>query len=277
MGITFTIGYVTTALIFLGFFLLVVTAQVRATRLQPVLFWATVLGTSTVGTEISDFLNRGFGHGSAPDGVGYGWGAIILTSVLVGVFFAWRHTGLTYDVENIASRQGEVLYWIAILASNTLGTSSGDWLSDDTGLGFRNAFLVIAAIMAVLVAAHYLTNISGTILFWPAFILTRPLGAAGGDALTKPIPDGGLGWGTVWGSVALVALLSALVAYQTVQVRRHPLAPLPYPHHRRTGHAQRPNGAVVIGIAQPGHGVAGEGGTLRVAPSRFRTPVEQEG
>ncbi|HEX3782036.1 MAG TPA: hypothetical protein VHX38_20420 [Pseudonocardiaceae bacterium] len=250
-GITFGIGYVTTALIFLMFFLVVVTLQVKATRLHAALFWAVVLGTSMVGTEISDFLNRGFGHGSATNGVGYAWGAVILTSVLLAVFLAWWRTGQTYDVENIASRRGEILYWIAILVSNTLGTSTGDWLSDDTGLGFRDAFLIIAGIMLLIVAAHYLTAINGTVLFWLAFVLTRPLGAAGGDSLTKPMSDGGLGWGTSWASAALVALLVVLIAHQTTQLRRQPLEPLAYPHDRRTGQAQHPNGAVVTGIPAP--------------------------
>jgi len=256
LGITLQVGYVNTALIFLAFFLIVLVAQIRAQRFYPALFWTVVLGTSMVGTEISDFLNRGFGHGSDPNGVGYTWGAVILTSVLAIVFLVWWRTGQTYDVDNIASRRGEILYWIAILTSNTLGTSSGDWLSDETGLGFRNAFLVIAGIMVAIIAAHYLTNISGAVLFWLAFILTRPLGAAGGDSLTKPVSEGGLGWGTLWGSVALFGLLAVLVAHQAIQLRRHPLEPLPYPHSRLTGEPQQPNGAVV---------------TRRTPSSRFAT------
>ncbi|MFI6474200.1 hypothetical protein ACIBL5_28525 [Streptomyces sp. NPDC050516] len=243
LGITFRLGYVTTACLFLAFFLVVVVAQVRARRFHPALYWAVVLGTSMVGTEISDFMNRGFGHGSAPDGVGYAWGAVILTILLVLVFLLWLRTGQTYDVENISSRTGEILYWTAILVSNTLGTSSGDWLSDDTGLGFRGAFLVIAGIMLLIVAAHYLTTINGTVLFWLAFVLTRPLGAAGGDSLTKSVAQGGLGWGTVGGTAALCGLLVVLTAYQTWHVRSHPLAPLPAPVDRRTGRPQRPNGA----------------------------------
>jgi uncharacterized membrane-anchored protein len=245
LGITFQLGYVLTALIFFAFFLVVVTAQVRAGRFHSPLFWAVVLGTSLVGTEISDFLNRGFGHGSAQNGVGYTWGAVILLSILAAVFLAWWRTGQTFDVENISTRTGEVLYWIAILISNTLGTSTGDVLSDDTSLGFRGAFLVIAGIMLLIVAAHYLTNINGTLLFWLAFVLTRPLGAAGGDALTKPVDEGGLGWGTLGGSLTLFGLLAALVAYQTVQTRRRPLPLLPFPTSRLTGQPQRPNGLVV--------------------------------
>jgi uncharacterized membrane-anchored protein len=244
-GITLKAGYVATEVVFLGYLLVVLALQVRARRFHPALFWAGVLGTSMVGTELSDFLDRGPGHGSAANGVGYGWGAVILTSLLAAVLLVWRCSGQTYDVENIASRKGEILYWIAILVSNTLGTASGDWLSDDTGLGFRGAFGVIAAVMVLIVVAHYLTPVNTTLLFWLAFILTRPLGAAGGDALTKPVAAGGLGWGTVGGSAALVGLLALLVAAQTLAVRRNPLPLLPYPVSRRTGQPQRPNGAVV--------------------------------
>jgi len=252
-GITLQVGYVTTELIFLCYFLTVLAIQIKASRFRPLVFWAVVLGTSMTGTEISDFLDRGPGHGSAPNGVGYGWGALILTTLLLLVFLAWRRTGQTHNVENIASRSGELLYWSAILVSNTLGTASGDWLSHDTGLGFRDAFLVIAAILGLLVAAYYLTNINPTLLFWVAFILTRPLGAAGGDSLIKPAGEGGLGWGTFWGSAALLALLLILIAYQAYDTRRHPLAPLPYPISRRTGRPQAPNGAVVARpAARPG-------------------------
>jgi uncharacterized membrane-anchored protein len=245
LGITVGLGYLATAVVFLAFFLVAVVAQVRAPRFHPALYWTVVLGTSLVGTEISDFLNRGFGHGSAQHGIGYANGALLLAAVLLVVFLLWWRTGQTYDVEAIASHQGEILYWIAILVSNTLGTSSGDWLADDTGLGFRGAFAVIAVILLLLAAAHFLTDANATLLFWPAFVLTRPLGAAGGDALTKPVGAGGLGWGALWGSVALAVALAGLIAYQAWRLRRHPLAPLPAPTNRRTGRPQRPNGALV--------------------------------
>ena len=243
-GITLQIGYVATAVAFLLFFLVVVTAQVRSSRFHPALFWTVVLSTSMVGTEISDFINRGFGHASDDSGgIGYAWGGVILTSILALVFLVWWRTGQTYDVENIATHKGEILYWIAILVSNTLGTSSGDVLAHDTPLGFRGAFLVISAIMLVLIAAHFLTNLNGTVIFWIAFVLTRPLGAAGGDYLVKPVDEHGLGWGTLWGSVALLGLLAAFTAVQIVQLRRRPLEPLPAPVNRLTGQPERPNGA----------------------------------
>jgi len=245
-GITLQVGYVAMALAFLVFFLVVVTLQVRARRFHPALFWTVVLSTSMVGTEISDFMNRGFGHASTDaGGIGYVRGGIILTTALAIVFVIWWRTGQTYAVENIATRKGEILYWTAILISNTLGTSSGDILSDDTPLGFRGAFLVITGVMVVLIAAHYLTAINGTLIFWIAFVLTRPLGAAGGDSLVKPADEGGLGWGTLWASVALLVLLAGFTAFQTIGLRKHPLAPLPAPVNRRTGEPEQPNGALV--------------------------------
>lgn len=251
-GIDLGFGYPVTALAFLAFFVVVVSLQVRAGRFHPALFWAVVLSTSMVGTEISDFMNRGFGHaGDDSGGIGYTAGGLILTALLVGVFLVWWRTGQTYDVENIATRKGEILYWIAILISNTLGTSSGDVLAHDTPLGFRGAFLAIGAVMMLLLAAHYLTDINGTVLFWIAFVLTRPLGAAGGDYLVKPVDENGLGWGTLWGSTALLALLTGLIAYQAIGVRRHPLEPLPAPRNRRTGEPERPNGALVTAGAGP--------------------------
>lgn len=223
-GITLGLGYAATELLFLGGFLLVLAIQLRSSRYRPLVFWTVVLGTSMVGTELSDLLDRGPGHGGAPGGLGYGRGALVLSALLALVFLAWWRTGQTRDVENIATRTGEVLYWAAILVSNTLGTAAGDWLSDDTGLGFRGAFLLIAVLMAALVAVRQLTGVNTTLLFWSAFVLTRPLGAAGGDALIKPSGEGGLGWGALWGSAALLALLLALIlmAHSAMRARgRH--------------------------------------------------------
>ncbi|GAA2463230.1 hypothetical protein ACFPFX_30775 [Streptomyces mauvecolor] len=219
VGITFGFGYAATGVLFLAFFLVVVTAQIRARHYRPALYWSVILGTSMVGTEISDLLNRGLGHGSAQHGIGYAAGALLLTGVLAAVFVIWWRTGQSLDVENITGRTGESLYWTAILISNTLGTSSGDWLSDDTGLGFRGAFLVIAGMLLVLYILYRTAAVSTTVLFWLAFILTRPLGAAGGDSLTKPATDGGLGWGTTGSSAALCAVLLLLIADQERRLR----------------------------------------------------------
>lgn len=247
-AIELKLGYLGCAVAFLVLLGAALVLQLRAKRFHPGIYWTVILGTSIFGTATSDLMDRGIGHSGSvgSGGIGYGAGAIILTSILAVIFLVWWRTGQTYDVENIATRKGERLYWIAILVSNTLGTASGDWLSDDTGVGFRNAFLIIGAIMLVLLAAHYFTNINSMVLFWLAFVLTRPLSAAAGDSLTKPVSEGGLGLGTLWGSIALLVVLAALVAYQTHRVRREPMTLLPAPVHRRTGEPQHPNGELVL-------------------------------
>lgn len=246
-AIELQLGYLGAAIVFFVFFLVMVGWQLRARRFHPGVFWTVIMATSLVGTAVSDLMDRGIGHsGKVTSGIGYGPGAIILISLLLVVFLVWWRTGQTYDVENIATRRGETLYWIAILVSNTLGTAAGDWLADDTGLGFVAAGGIIAAIMLVLLAGHYLTPIPTLWLFWPAFVLTRPLSAASGDALTKDPSDGGLGLGPLGATVLLVIVLAALITYQARRVRREPLELLPAPTHRLTGQAQQPNGASVL-------------------------------
>ncbi len=246
VGIDLGFGYAPTAVLFFVFFAVVVTAQIRARRFHAPLFWTVVLSTSLVGTEISDFMNRGFGNADDDaGGIGYAAGGAILAVLLAVVFVVWWRSGQTYDVENIATRKGECLYWLAILISNTLGTSSGDVLAHNTPLGFRGAFFVLSGVMLLLIAAHYLTGINGTVIFWVAFVLTRPLGAAGGDYLVKPVDEDGLGWGTLWGSVALLVLLAGFTAVQVIGLRRSPLDPLPAPLNRLTGRPETPNGGYV--------------------------------
>ncbi|GAA3027996.1 membrane protein [Gordonia defluvii] len=235
---TLHVGYLVATLIFLGLFVVAVTVQLRARRFHPAVFWTVIALTSTAGTTLSDLMNR-------TGGIGYTGGAIVLSSALAVVFVVWWRSGQTLDVENVATFKGEVLYWIAILISNSLGTSSGDFLADSVGLGFRDSAMLLSAIMLALLGCHYFTRINGMALFWIAFVLTRPLGATVGDFLSKPRSHGGLEWGTMWTTAALLAALVVLVAFQTWQIRRHPLEPIPAPVHRRTGEPQRPNGAVV--------------------------------
>ncbi|MFL6149158.1 MAG: hypothetical protein ACJ72I_16990 [Pseudonocardiaceae bacterium] len=217
---TLKVGYLTSTLIFFAMFLVSVVFQLRARQFHPAIFWTVIVTTSTAGTTMSDFMNRS-------GGLGYTLGALVLTTCLGVIFLVWWRSGQTLDVENVATFKGELLYWIAILFSNTLGTSSGDFLADDVGIGFRNGFLLLAGIMALLAAAHYLTNINGTLLFWVAFVLTRPLGATAGDSLSKPLDHGGLNWGTKGTSAVLLGILVLLVIYQVMHLRRHPLEPVP--------------------------------------------------
>jgi uncharacterized membrane-anchored protein len=235
---TMHVGYLVSTAIFFALFLIAVVFQLKARRFHPAIFWTVIALTSTAGTTLSDLMNR-------TGGIGYTGGALILTTGLAIVFVIWWRSGQTLDVENVATFKGELLYWVAILFSNSLGTSSGDFLADSLGFGFRDSALILSAIMLALLAAHYFTRINGMVLFWIAFVLTRPLGATAGDFLSKPRDHGGLGWGTMWTSATLVAALVGLIAYQSIHIRRHPLDPVPAPVHRRTGEPQRPNGRLV--------------------------------
>ncbi|MGY4098709.1 COG4705 family protein [Nocardia sp. R16R-3T] len=222
---TLRLGYAAASLLFVAIFLVSLLAQLKARRFHPALYWTVIAATSTAGTTISDFLNRGPGSDTSTDaGLGYGIGAAILITGLAIVFAIWRLSGQTYDVTNITNLRAEILYWTAILLSNTLGTSLGDYLSDSSGLGYWGSATLIAAIMAAILTAHYLTRISGVLLFWLAFILTRPLGATVGDLLSKPHANGGLGFGT-WGTTAaLLTVLIAGIIYGHSRTRTQPTA-----------------------------------------------------
>jgi uncharacterized membrane-anchored protein len=235
---TLHVGYLISTAVFFALLAVALVFQLKARRFHPGIYWTVIALTSTAGTTLSDLMNR-------TGGIGYTNGAIVLSTGLAIVFVIWWRSGQTLDVENVATFQGELLYWIAIVFSNSLGTSSGDFLSDSLGFGFRDSALLLSAIMLLLLAAHYFTRINGMLLFWIAFVLTRPLGATGGDSLSKPHKLGGLAWGTEWTSAALLAAMIALVIYQTIQIRRHPFDPLPAPVSRRTGEPQRPNGELV--------------------------------
>ncbi|MFF2554810.1 hypothetical protein ACFVUS_27670 [Nocardia sp. NPDC058058] len=204
---TLNLGYAAASVLFLAIFAISLLIQLRANRFHSALYWTVIAATSTAGTTISDLLNRGPGSDTSTDGgLGYGGGAVVLITGLTIVFTIWKLSGQTYDVSAITTRRGEILYWSAILLSNTLGTSVGDYLSDSSGLGYWGSAALIALIMAVILAAHYLTPISGVLLFWTAFILTRPLGATVGDLLSKPHDKGGLAFGT-WGTSAVLLLV----------------------------------------------------------------------
>jgi uncharacterized membrane-anchored protein len=218
---TLHLGYAAASALFLAIFAVSLVTQLRVRRLHPGLYWTVIAATSTAGTTMSDLINRGPGSGTSTDGgLGYGAGAAILITGLAIVFTIWKLSGQTYDVAAITTLRGELLYWSAILLSNTLGTSVGDYLSDSSGLGYGGGAALIASVMAVILAAHYLTRISGVLLFWLAFVLTRPLGATVGDMLSKPHASGGLGLGT-WGtSATLLLMLVAGVAYSHVRTAK---------------------------------------------------------
>jgi uncharacterized membrane-anchored protein len=207
------LGYTTGTVIFLALFVVTLAMQLNARRFHPVVFWSVILTTSIAGTAVSDLMNRTLG-------LGYARGAAVLTTLLVIVLIGWRLSGQTMDVERIATTKGEVLYWTATLVSNTLGTSSGDFLSDGLGFGFRDSAVLLSGAMLLILGMHYWTPVSGTLLFWAAYVLTRPLGAVAENAVEKPVAQGGLGAGTMITSAALLAVLIGLVGYQQLTHRQ---------------------------------------------------------
>ena len=207
------LGYAVSAGIFVVLFAVTLAVQMKVDRFRPLVFWSVILATSILGTSVSDFMNRTVG-------LGYTGGFLVLTSLLIVALVVWRLTGQNMNVERIDTLKGEVLYWVATLISNTLGTSSGDFMSNSLGLGFRASSLVLIVAMLLILLAHHRTTISTTVLFWIAYVLTRPLGAVAENAVEKPRVQGGLGVGTTVTSTVLLAVLLIGVLYQTYTMGR---------------------------------------------------------
>jgi len=205
LSMTLNVGYAMSTIILFGIFLVTLFAQISAKKYNPVLYWLVILSTTTAGTTMSDFLDRS-AH------LGYLGGSALLIAILVGVLAAWRLTLGSITFNHITDPKVEAFYWVTILFSNTLGTALGDFMSDDTGLGYAGGALVIGAALAVIAGLYFFTKIPRTILFWLAFVLTRPLGATLGDTLTKPLSNGGLNLGTLQSSAVLAVAMIVLVA-----------------------------------------------------------------
>jgi len=213
LSMTLNVGYAISSMILISVFLITLLAQLKAKTYNPLLYWIVILSTSTAGTTMSDFMDRTLG-------LGYATGSALLISILVITLATWRWSEGSLSVDRVRTVKGELFYWMAILFSNTLGTALGDFLADDSGLGFAGGAMLIGGALLVVVLAHYYTKLSGVLLFWLAFVLTRPFGATLGDVLTKPHEKGGLDFGTVGSSLVLAVVLFALVAVATVYKNR---------------------------------------------------------
>jgi uncharacterized membrane-anchored protein len=201
---TLQLGYAVGTLIFLAFFAVTLAAQVAAKRYHVFIYWSVVIATTTVGTTMSDYFDRTLG-------LGYIKSSIILFCGVLVVLFVWHRVMGRIEFQNIISRRDEVFYWLTILVSNTLGTALGDFVATDTGLGFQRGALIFAGLIALVAAAHYFTRISDGVLFWAAYVLTRPLGATLGDTLTKPHADGGFALGRISSSLIIMAIMIVAV------------------------------------------------------------------
>lgn len=213
LSMTMNVGYGLSSVILIGLFLVSVVAQLMTSSFHPVLYWTVILTTSTAGTTMSDYMDRTLG-------LGYAKGSLILVTCLAIVLAVWRFSEKSLSVSNIQTTKAELFYWVAILFSNTLGTALGDFLADDSGLGFLGGAALIGGIIAVIALAYYVTRLNRVMLFWLAFVLTRPFGATFGDLLTKPLAKGGLGFGTIGSSAILAILLVAFVTYSTIAGQR---------------------------------------------------------
>lgn len=215
LSMTMQLGYAVSTAIFFAFFAVTVSAQIRARRFHPFLYWAVIVATTLAGTTMADFADRSMG-------IGYLGGSLGLFTILMAVLGLWYLVIGTVSVNNITSPRVEMFYWVTILFSNTLGTALGDWLADDTGLGYEGGALVFAAALAIVAVAYFYTRTSRTLLFWIAFILTRPLGATVGDLLTKPHANGGLDLSRINSSSIIALFIIACILVLPQRAGTHP-------------------------------------------------------
>lgn len=200
VSMSMNFGYLMGTVIFSAVFLAAVFAQIKAKTFHSFLYWTTIIATTTVGTTLADFVDRSLG-------IGYAGGSALLLALLLGSLFIWHRTLGSVSVNTVSSPRTEIFYWVTIMFSQTLGTALGDWTADTAGLGYAGAAVVFGALLALVVAAYWWTNVSRTLLFWVAFILTRPLGAVVGDFLDKPLSAGGLALSRYSASAALLVFI----------------------------------------------------------------------
>jgi uncharacterized membrane-anchored protein len=218
VSMSLDLGYAVSSFIFIGIFVAAVVAQIFAKTFHPWLYWLVVIATTTAGTTMADFADRSLG-------IGYPGGASLLFGLLMIALLVWYRSAGSISVNTVATPKIETFYWVAILFSQTLGTALGDWMADTNGLGYEGGALVFTAGLAVIAAAYFWTNISRTLLFWGAFILTRPLGATLGDWLDKPLDDGGLAFSRYYATGILAAVILACVVFLPQRAGSHAAKP----------------------------------------------------
>jgi uncharacterized membrane-anchored protein len=215
LSMSFNLGYAASSCVFAVIFLIAVGAQIRARSFHPWLYWGTIVATTLVGTTMADFADRSLG-------IGYVGGSSVLFALVLLVLGLWRISSGSVSVENIRTFKDEAFYWATILASNTLGTALGDLLSDDTFLGFAGGTAAFSAMLLFIAGLYRFTRLSHTLLFWAAFVLTRPLGATMGDLLTKPIAHGGFDLSRPASSAIIACGIIALILLIPQRAGGHP-------------------------------------------------------
>jgi uncharacterized membrane-anchored protein len=211
-------GYLTGTAIFLSLLIVLVITQILAKEFHPILYWTTIVASTTFGTTMADFADRSLG-------IGYAGGAMLLFVCLAAVLGLWYWSEDTISVNTVTTPKVEAFYWTAITFSQTLGTALGDWMADTGGLGYQGGALIFAAGLAVIAGFYFWTNVSRVLLFWSAFILTRPLGATVGDFLDKPVSQGGLAVSRPLASAVIAVFIIGCLFVLPQRAGRHPGAP----------------------------------------------------
>jgi uncharacterized membrane-anchored protein len=217
VSMSMDLGYAVSSFIFIGIFVTAVATQILAKRFHPFLYWLVVVATTTAGTTMADFADRSLG-------IGYPGGASLLFVLLLASLAIWYWSAGSISVNTVSTPRIEMFYWVAILFSQTLGTALGDWMADTNGLGYEGGALVFAAGLVLIAVAYFFSSVSRTLLFWAAFILTRPLGATLGDLLDKPLDNGGLAFSRFYASAILAGIIIACVALLPQRAGIHPSA-----------------------------------------------------
>lgn len=209
------LGYLIGTAIFTAVLVVAVSLQIATKRFHPFLYWTVIVATTTAGTTLADLVDRSLG-------IGYLGGSTLLAMLLLLSLGLWHRSMGSVSADTITSKKAEMFYWATIMFSQTLGTALGDWMADSTGLGYRGGAMVFAIGLAVVAVLYYRTAISRTVLFWAAFVLTRPLGATVGDFMDKPIDHGGLALSRYVASATLTVLIILLIAVLPRRAGRHP-------------------------------------------------------
>lgn len=209
------LGYLLGTAIFAVLLVGLVAVQVAAKKFHPVLYWATIVASTTAGTTLADFADRSLG-------IGYAGGSSLLLACVAASLFLWYRALGTVSVDTVAAPKAEVFYWVTITFSQTLGTALGDWVADDTGLGYAGGAVVFGAALAIVAALYFRTKVSHVALFWAAFILTRPLGATIGDFLDKPLAEGGLALSRPIATLVLALLIAGCILILPQKAGTHP-------------------------------------------------------
>jgi uncharacterized membrane-anchored protein len=212
LSMTLGLGYAKSTLLFLACFAAALAAQAATRRYHPLVYWCVVVATTTVGTTASDYFDRTLG-------LGYVKSSAILLALVIALLFAWKRVTGALAFDHVTTRPNEIFYWLTILVSNTLGTALGDFTATDAGLGFERGAIVFAGLLAVVAALHFWTKTPKAILFWAAYVLTRPLGATFGDTLTKPLAEGGFALGRISSSCVIAGMMVVLVAATSLRKR----------------------------------------------------------